>query len=157
MLGAVMAGALCGMVVSRASAFDLTGTWQGKQVCKILTADGKREVQVFRKDVITITQVAGEVRTLMTSTASGPLLYTGLGFTEAADPDKGDVAFRLCGLSDDPATKGELGRAKVRTQPSRSRGKFKATSIFTTADEVDTCTWNYHRTSADDPGVPACP
>jgi len=29
-LVAVMTGALCGMVLSPAGAFDLTGTWQGK-------------------------------------------------------------------------------------------------------------------------------
>ncbi len=154
MLVTAMAGALCGVMISRASAFDLTGTWQGNQVCKIFTADGKRELQIFRKDVITITQIGDEVRILMTSVN---LLYTGLSFTDAIDLDQGEVAFRSCGLSDDPTTKGEMGRAEVSTAPFPPGSKFKATSIFTTAEEVDTCKWNYRRVSADDPGVPSCP
>ncbi|HKA56057.1 MAG TPA: hypothetical protein VKJ47_20585 [Candidatus Binatia bacterium] len=154
MFGAVMAGALSGAMLSPASAFDLTGTWQGRQVCKILTAGGKREEQVFQKDVIAVTQVGDEVRILMKSVN---LLYSGLGFTDATDHDKGEVAFRLCGLSDDPTTKGEMGRAEVSTAPFPPGSKFKATSFFTTADEVDTCGWNYRRIATGDPGVPPCP
>jgi hypothetical protein len=157
LLVGIMTGALCVMLRSQASAFDLTGTWQGKQVCKLLTSDGQRETEVFDPDVLSITQVGDEVRILMPLDTSGPLLYRGLSFTNPTDPNRGEVAFRLCGLSSNTATKGEMGRVKVRVKPALPGGRFEGTSIFSTATEVDTCEWAYQRISVDDPGVPACP
>ena len=145
-------GLLLGLVVPQAHAFDLTGTWQGKQVCKFTTADGK-EKQVFRDDVLTMTQIGTEVRIYM---ASLDFLYTGLAFANAANPNKGAVGFRLCGLSDNTTTAGEMGRAKVRAEPFTLNGKFVATSIYADNEEVDTCKWKYHRISTEDPGVSAC-
>jgi len=136
-----------------AHAFDLTGTWQGKQVCKISEANGQ-ERQVFRDDVLQITQSGTEVRILMPSL---DLLYTGLAFATADDPNKGAVGFRLCGLSDNTSTEGEMGNAKVSAKPLAVNGKFKATSIFADDDEVDTCRWDYKRTSTTDPGLLPCP
>jgi hypothetical protein len=153
----VMTGVLCGMLIAQADAFDLTGTWQGRQVCRFLTTDGQKVTQIFNPDVITITQVGEEVRILMTAAKSGPLLYRGLSFTNPSDPDRGEVAFRLCGLSSNPATKGEMGRVKVRVKPGHLGGKFEGTSIFSTAEEVDTCEWKYERIAVDDPQVSACP
>jgi hypothetical protein len=80
-----------------------------------------------------------------------------LAFALTDDPDKGAVAFRLCGLSDDPATEGEMGNAKVSTKPLNGDGKFDATAIFADNTEVDTCKWKFTRTSTVDPGVATCP
>ena len=153
----VMTGALCGMLMSQANAFDLTGTWQGKQECKLLTRDGQRETEVFDPNVITITQVGDEVRILMTLDPTTSLLYRGLPFTNPTDPNRGEVAFRLCGLSSNTATKGEMGRVKVRVKPGLPGGRFEGISIFSNAEEVDTCEWAYQRVSVEDPQVPACP
>src|SRR5262245_13317174 len=153
----VMTGMLCGMLIVQASAFDLTGTWQGKQECKLLTSEGQRVTQVFDPDVIAITQVGDQVRIFMSAAKSGPLLYRGLPFTNPTDPNQGEVAFRLCGLSSNTATKGEMGRVKVRVKPGLLGGKFEGISIFSNAEEVDTCEWAYQRVSVEDPQVPACP
>jgi len=136
-----------------ARGFDLTGTWQGTQVCKLTTADGK-EKQVFKEDVLTITQSGTEVRIYMDSL---DLLYTGVAFANASHPEKGAVAFRLCGLSEDTSTEGEMGNAQVSTKAPPKKSQFQATSIFADDEEVDTCTWKYQRTATADPGVPACP
>jgi hypothetical protein len=122
-------------------------------VCKITTADGK-ERQVFRDDVLTMTQTGTEVRIFMPSLE---LLYVGLGFASTTNPNDGAVAFRLCGLSEDTTTEGEMGHAKVSTKSLPKDNKFLATSTYADDDEVDTCQWEYKRISIQNPVVPACP
>jgi hypothetical protein len=147
-------GALIGATALQASAFDLTGTWQGEQVCKVFTSAGQREKQEFENDIIAITQIGTEVRISMPAVN---LLYTGLGFNKTSNTNEGEVTFRLCGITQNPTTEGEMGRAEVGAKSLSLGGKFKATSIFSDGDEVDTCDWNYERISMVNPNVPACP
>jgi hypothetical protein len=146
-------GLLVGLTAGQARAFDLTGTWKGKQICKTTGTDGTTKF-TEKDDTLTITQIGTEVRI---HEAAFNSLNTGLAFAFTANPDKGAVAFRECGLSENTATKGEMGNAKVTTKPSTGDGKFVAVVVFTDSTLVDTCKWRYKRTSTADPGVAACP
>jgi hypothetical protein len=145
-------GVVMGLMGPQAEAFNLTGIWKGTQTCHIYTANGQRELQTFQDDVLAISQSDSDVRLYM---GSVHLLYVGRAFTDAASQKKGAVAFRLCGLTDDLAAKGEMGRAQVNLQPAQP-DVFRASSIYAEDDEVDRCQWTYQRVSRDDPGVPVC-
>jgi hypothetical protein len=145
-------GAVMGLMGPQAEAFNLTGTWKGTQTCHVYTANGQRTLQTFQDDMLAISHSDSTVRIYMESVH---LLYVGRAFTDAASRKKGAVAFRLCGLTDDLQTKGEMGRAQVSLEPGQA-AVFGASSIYAEDDEIDRCQWTYQRVSRQDPEVPAC-
>jgi hypothetical protein len=140
-----------------AAAFDLTGTWVGKQTCK--SADGTR-FSFKIPSTLLISQNGSEIA-MHVVTEGGTDVYNGVGIDLADKPEGGDAYFVHCSTSDVPGTGAdafdEAGRATVKAKETGS-GSFKATSTyFNTVPETGTCKWSYLRTDVVDPDVDACP
>src|SRR5262245_1344420 len=109
-LAVVVSVVIGGGMKSKAVAFDATGTWQGTRTCNLLGDDGLKRTQIFKNDVLQITQNGSNVR-LHWETKDG--LYVGVSFPVATDPNRNQIGFRRCGVTNDPTTTGEMGRARV--------------------------------------------
>lgn len=157
-LRTVMAAA--GVIVATTSvqAYDLTGTWEGTYTCKGL-ANGVKDAYVNQL-VAKISQVGTAVGADITFDGT-PFKYNGIAAAKADKPDKGDLAFVLCGTDDDLSTGvyDEFGRFSVTTKPAKGTGAIKGLSQFSTPEPaVITCKWKLKRTDPADPAVtPACP
>src|SRR5262245_12190826 len=106
----VVLSVVAGGMESKAMAFDATGTWRGTQICHILGDDGLKSTEIFNHDKLRITQSGSSVRL---HTGADDLLYAGLSFLVATDPNRNQIGFRICGVTDDPTKAGEIGRARV--------------------------------------------
>jgi hypothetical protein len=141
-----------------AAAFDLTGTWEGKQVCRGLSAGEKTSFSIPSQ--LRITQTGTELALEVVSDA-GTDVYNGIGIDNALKPTVGEAYFVHCGMSDVPAVGDafdESGRALLRTNEETGGGSFTGSSSFyNDLPEVFTCKWIYKRTDPADPGVSGCP
>jgi hypothetical protein len=140
-----------------AAAFDLTGTWEGKQTCK--GSDGAKFSFVF-PTTLRITQT-GTVLAMEVVSDAGSDFYNGTGIDGTAKPENGEAYFVHCGTTFVPATGkeafDETGRGIVKTKETGS-GSFKGTSNFYNGEpEVANCKWSYKRTLTADPAVLSCP
>jgi len=150
--------AAAALAAQPAASFDLTGTWQGKQTCRGLSA-GEKTAFSF-PSTLRITQTGSELALEVVGDA-GTDVYNGMGIENALKPAVGEAYFVHCGMSDVPATGedsfDESGRAVVRTKEETGRGTFTGTSSFyNDFPEVFTCKWSYKRTDTADPGVAGC-
>lgn len=141
-----------------AAAFDLTGTWEGKQTCRGLSAGEKTSFSF--PSTLRITQTGTELALEVVSDA-GTDVYNGIGIDGALNPLAGEAYFVHCGTSDVPAVGqdafDESGRAVVKTKAEIVGGSFVGTSSFyNDFPEVFSCKWSYKRTDAADPGVAGC-
>ena len=100
-----------------AAAFDLTGTWEGKQTCKGLSAGEKTSFSF--PSMLRITQTGTELALKVVSD-SGTDVYNGIGIDGALKPEAGEAYFVHCGTGDVPAVGedafDESGRAVVKTK-----------------------------------------
>jgi hypothetical protein len=146
------------LVAQPAAAFDLTGTWEGKQTCSGSSAGEKFSFSIPSTLLITQTGTALNIHVV---SESGTDVYQGFGVDSVANPLNGDAYFVHCGTSDVPETGDdfdESGRATVKTKEETVGGAFKGTSaFFNAAPEVASCRWSYKRTDAADPDVAGCP
>jgi hypothetical protein len=140
-----------------AAAFDLTGTWEGKQTCKGLSAGEKFSFSIPSTLLITQTDTTFNIHVV---SDSGTDVYQGVGVDGTVNPVNGEAYFVHCGTTDVPETGDdfdESGRAVVKTNETGS-GSFKGTSaFFNSAPEVASCKWSYKRVETTDPVVAACP
>jgi hypothetical protein len=136
-------------------AIDLTGTWEGKYVCKGFEGD---PFSFTVLDNLEITQTTTELALRV-----GPDVYNGVAIDDAVKPETAGAAYFVhCGTSEDPGTGlggfDETGFAKLKTNASGG-GSFKATTnafFSETPLGAGNCKFTYKRTSATDPAVPAC-
>jgi hypothetical protein len=140
-----------------AAAFDLTGTWEGKQTCRGLSAGEKTSFSIPSQ--LRISQNGAELAIEVVSD-SGTDVYNGAGVDNTLKPTAGEAYFVHCGMSDVPATGDafdESGRAVLRTNEETGGGTFTGTSSFyNDFPEVFTCKWSYRRTDVTDPQVNGC-
>jgi len=150
--------------VSPARAYDLTGHWVGKWVCK--GNDGG----VFRggnftsgnaNSTMVVTQVQG---TFALAVDPGPngFTYNGVAVPNGAKPDqKGEAVLLGCHLGTTlPVAPfdGEMVLAKVTTKLNAIKASFKGTSYFVDdTPEFGTCKYSYKRIDTVDPNLTACP
>ena len=139
-----------------AGAFDLTGTWEGKQTCK--GSDGAKFSFVF-PTTLRITQTDTTFAMEVVSD-SGSDFYNGIGIDSTAKPQNGEAYFVHCGTTSVPATGkeafDETGRGIVKTKETGT-GSFKGTSIFYNGEpEVASCKWSYKLTDPADPQAVGC-
>jgi hypothetical protein len=149
--------ALAAVLAQSAGAFDLTGTWEGKQTCKGLSAGEKFSFSI--PSTLLITQ-AGPTFYIHVVSDSGTDVYQGYGVDGSANPVNGEAYFVHCGTTDVPENGDdfdESGRSVVKTKETGS-GSFKGTSAFFNAEpEVASCKWSYKRIETTDPMVAGCP
>ena len=149
--------ALAAALAQPAAAFDLTGTWTGKQTCKGSSAGEKFSFSIPSTLLVTQTGAALNIHVV---SDTGTDIYQGIGIDSTAKPVNGDAYFVHCGTTDVPETGDdfdESGRATVKTNESGT-GSFKGTSAFFNSEpEVASCKWSYKRTDAADPAVTGCP
>jgi hypothetical protein len=159
---AVLVAAALAVAAAPATAFDLTGTYAGKYVCKGFF--GAKFSFTSQPD-LAITQ-SGDAIGVMWS--FGGYLYSGVAIADNKKPDnKGEAALVLCGTNDAlvDGNYNELGRFKVATKASTNpskpaKGKLTGVSIYTEANsnEVYTCKWSFKRVDDANPGIlTACP
>jgi hypothetical protein len=141
-----------------AAAFDLTGTWTGKQTCKGSSVGEKIKFS-FASELL-ITQTGGDLVIHVVSD-SGTDVYQGAAIDDLVKPQNGAVYFVHCGTTDIPETGDQFdenGRASVKTKEAAGTGSLKGTStFFNNEPEVASCKWSYKRTNATDPVVTGCP
>jgi len=135
-----------------AGAFDLTGTWTGKQTCGDFDGVATKFIPEGTA-TIQITQTGTAIVILVNNED----YYNGVGIDGTAKPETGRAYFVHCGTSDVPGAAGvggfdETGSASVKTSESRGTGSFKGGStFFSNEGRTGVCKWSYKRTSSTDP------
>ena len=141
-------------VPGRGSAFDLTGEWSGKLICKGILGSAKASLTRVPSTLL-IDQSAG-----LQLSVDG-VFYKGEEFPDATHPTRGQLSVIRCGTNTEGADfGGELGRLKVITNPQKRTGSLGGTSFRTDvliASSVYTCKWTYKRVSTAPPALQGCP
>ena len=141
-----------------ASAFDLTGTWQGRWSCQGF--DGAKFRSSNGESVLLITHDP-VTRVLAANMDNGDYLYNGGSIPDVNAPEtKGEVALMQCGTDNLPlaGADAEILRAKVKVDVEKGTGSIKGLSILESSiPDVLTCKYSYKRTDTANPNVAACP
>ena len=159
MLGCLAFGS--GALAEDGSEVDLTGTWEGAQICDELI-EGEFTDFVVVDNVLLVVQDDDTFRFLFIGdeeSIADDLVYEGVIQT-VEDSDHFEALAGVCG-GDYKAE--ELVRLR-RIETSADGSRFDADSIFFTDDfpladgvlEFDTCKWAYTRVSTERPDVPEC-
>ena len=141
-------------VAPGASAFDLTGTWEGRWSCQGF--DGAKFKAANPASTLQITQIGS----VLAVNEDGGIFYNGGAILDARSPaTKGEVALVKCETDSIPlgGPEGVILRAKVKADVAKGTGSIKGLSIVESdAPEALTCKYKYKRTSTIDPGVGGC-
>ena len=159
MLGSLVLGSSA--LAQDGSEVDLTGTWEGAQICDELI-EGEFTDFVVVDNVLLVVQDDDTFRFLFIGdeeSIADDLVYEGVIQT-VEDSDHFEALAGICG-GDYKAE--ELVRLR-RIETSADSGRFDADSIFFTDDfpsaegvlDFDTCKWAYERVSTEPPDVPEC-
>jgi hypothetical protein len=140
-----------------APAIDLTGTWNGMQVCQYFE-DGNPKTHTFRNDVVRLSQQGG-VAFFTSELVGGDAYHVNLIEDAQRPADKAQGIFVNCHTAPD-STYQELGRM-TKLQIAGGSAIFEGTSNFFQIDPdrifLGTCEWNYRRVDTQDPGLSECP
>ena len=135
---------------------DLTGTWEGKQVCQYF--DGRKSIQTD-EDVLRVSQNGED---FYFSSVLVDEIFHGRIIESAQHPDKSAQAvFVECETTESSAYQ-ELGRATKLQTKAKGGGLFKATSNFFQLPDSEvrlllgTCIWTYKRVDTIDPNIESC-
>jgi hypothetical protein len=159
MLGPLAFGS--GALAQDGSEVDLTGTWQGAQVCDELDG-GEFTPFVVVDSRLLVVQDGDRFRFLSVGDVeelADDLVSEGVIQTVEGD-DHFEAMAGICG--GDYKAEGIVRLRRIET--SETAGRFDADSIFFTDDfpsaegvrDFDTCKWAYERVSTDRPDVPEC-
>jgi hypothetical protein len=159
MLGSLAFGS--GALAQDGSEVDLTGTWQGAQICDELIG-GKFVNFVTVDSPLLVVQDGDRLRFVVIGDLEDvpdDLVYEGVIQTV----DGSDQFEALAGICGGDYKAEELVRLR-RIETSADGGRFDADSIFFTDDfpsfegilDFDTCKWAYERVSTERPDVPKC-
>jgi hypothetical protein len=148
---AVIAACVATLVLAGASpagAFDLTGHWQGKWSCTVFSNGVKSKVANGASTFAATSFGNGSFAAVVDS---GPG-YLGIEISDAAKPEKGELAIVHCGTHDDLKTVpfSELGRWKVTTKGAK--GTIGGVTVWSNGpSHVATCKYKYKRVDTIDP------
>ena len=159
MLGSLAFGS--GALAQDGSGVDLTGTWEGAQICEELIG-GEFSNFVVVDNPLLVVQDGDTFRFLYVGdeeAIADDLLYEGV-IQNVEGSDHFEALAGICG-GDYKAE--EIVRLR-RIETSADSGRFDADSIFFTDDfpsaegvlDFDTCKWAYERVSTEPPDVPEC-
>jgi len=141
-----------------AQAFDLTGNWTGRWVCKGF--DGTRFIDRNLTSTLAVTQSGNTVSVNMDN---GGFIYNGYAAPDAKNPDtRGEVALISCTTDILPmaGAESEMLRGRVVVKPTIA--VFKGTSVIegpsdgVTGNFVGTCRYVFTRVDQNNPGVSGC-
>jgi hypothetical protein len=139
-----------------AEAVDLTGTWNGKAICKGLFA-GNKTSDTFAGHLF-ITQTGPDLNMNFLG-----VLYNGAFQEDNTAPTRnGQGTFVACSTTTDYSAYSEIASFTAKLNPNLDTAStFKATSVYYTgADNFQTCRWTFKRIDTTNPlpaGVPPCP
>jgi hypothetical protein len=150
--------AMAAVTAQAAGAVDLTGTWEGEQICDLYVGDNVK--LVYKHDTMRISQ-QGEIAQMgsFCSATGCYFLYHGLVVDDAKDPErKGQAAFNVC---PSPDAYYELLRIdKLELKGGRDAPLDGDSHFFQIVNPawtgVGNCTWKYKRVSKADQGVVSC-
>jgi hypothetical protein len=135
---------------------DLTGTWEGKQVCQYF--DGRKSIQT-NTDVLQVSQNGDDFYFFSDLVQE---IFHGRIIESAQHPDHfAQAVFVECETTESSAYQ-ELGRATKLQTKSKGGGLFKATSNFFQLPDSEvrlllgTCIWTYQRVNTTDPNIGSC-
>jgi hypothetical protein len=159
MLGSVAFGP--GALAQDGSEVDLTGTWQGAQICDELTA-GEFADFVVVDNLLRAVQDGDRLRFVYVGDLediADDLVYEGVIQTVEGS-DHFEALAGICGGDYKAEELVRLGRIET----SADDGRFDAESIFFSDDlpslegdlNFETCKWTYERVSTEPPDVPKC-
>ena len=144
-------------IAPSASAFDLTGTWEGSWSCQGFDGVKFRSRSGRGRSTVLITQTGN---TLAVDMDDGDYLYNGGAIPDGSSPTtKGEVVLAQCGTDNIPLAgpDAELIRAQVKVDDVKGKGSIKGLSVLESSiPDVLTCKYGYKRVSTVDPAVPAC-
>ncbi len=161
-LGCGLAAALAATGAARA--FDLTGTWEGRQSC--FGFDGERfsfRIPSDRRDKSTleITQAGSALALRLPDGQGGGDLYAGHGIDAIGKPEGGQIYIVRCGTDDDlSALAGgfdETGSGAVKTKADGAGTLKLLSTFFNDGPEIAFCRWSYKRVAPANPGIAGCP
>jgi hypothetical protein len=140
-----------------ASAFDLTGTWEGGFSCSEFF-DGAKSKSSNKDEILEITQVGSILNVMWVG--EGPL--AGFALADAKKPDqKGAAALVDCATTTDLTTGfAELANLQVTVNRAKGKGSLKGTSVYTGLDGsnyVGQCKWSFKLVNLANPGATGCP
>ena len=142
------------LTLQTASAIDLTGTWEGKQVCQYF--DGRESI-VVSDDELQVTQIGSE---MYFSSVIVDAIFHAQVLERSRHSNKSAQAIFIECDTDESATYQEIGRANKLQVIAKGGGVFEGTSNFYQEDPdrrfIGTCQWTYRRVSTANPHVPAC-
>ncbi len=157
-LGGLLASG-CAIAAGAAAAADLTGTWEGLQVCDDNNAGD--QINFVTDDRVEITQNGPDLRLRrVTRDGAQALTYEG-----RVGPIAGSARVEaLVSVCDGTYVAQEMLRLRRVLTSKDGSGSFDAESLYQSTQApglqgreiFGTCKWAYKRASAEDPGVPAC-
>jgi hypothetical protein len=143
---------------SAASAVDLTGTYEGKLICRGLSAEGQAEgvgqaTKTSNKNsVLEISQELGAIRAELDGQ-----LFEGAALNELGKEDKEAAAVAVaCHNDGDPAATVASLQLEVKVAPGSGKSTLKLTQTRGNGLAV-VCTGSYKRTVTTNPELGACP
>ena len=143
------------LIAEAAWAIDLTGTYEGRRVCKQLEKGSGKQGRIRITPIVHITQVGDKLRMDL----SPGLHYEGTVVDDARVPARrAQAALVSCNPSQDAS-----GYAEVLHVEYRARGSTGVTlsmtgvSAYSSSSHMGNCNWQYRRTSTADPNVSTCP
>jgi hypothetical protein len=124
----------------RTAALDLTGTWNGRVVCKGLDAAGEKDRLVL--DGVLQIQQTGNTFNL----AANGEFFAGEVLASASDPDRGVTTFIDCGTTAALPSSSQMVLAKVSVDPGTGAGTLTGHGPYVVDGAQYACTWAYRRT-----------
>jgi hypothetical protein len=148
--------AFCAVLAAPAPshAFDLTGTWQGKQTCRGFDFVGLGAKFNLLAD-ITVSQDGDEVFARI-----GDSDYAGRKIDDPNKPERGRLYLVRCTTDNVPGTAletdwDETADITVKTKATGS-GTIKGFSTFIDIDGIGSCKWKFKRIGVVDPVLTGC-
>jgi hypothetical protein len=143
------------LIAGAAWAVDLTGTYEGRRVCKQLEKSSGEKAKIKIAPTMHITRVGDKLRMDLLP----GLHYEGTVIDDARVPaTRAQAALVSCSPSQDAS-----GHAEVLHVECRGPGvdgvtlNMKGVSAYSTSSHIGNCIWKYKRTSTANPNVSTCP
>jgi hypothetical protein len=143
------------LIAGAAWALDMTGTYEGRQVCKQLEKSSGEKGKITITPAMQITQVGKKLRMDLLP----GFHYEGTVVDDARNPlRRGQAALVMCNPSQDASGYAEVLYVEdARMGPDGVTLVIRGVSAYSTSSHIGHCRWWYTRTSNADPNVSTCP
>ena len=137
---------------------NLTGTWNGKYTCKVLS-DGVPIRFTVKSSVLKITHTD----TALNADIDSAFFYAGVAEARTDDPRKGAATFVNCATTPTSNAYNDMASVIVNTKHIKTKPEHATLigpDVFSTGGsplQMGSCTYSYTRVDLADPGVGPCP